>query len=30
MKDQIQDLPNFDKVEREVKRHIRKLEYNEL
>ena len=26
MKEQIQDLPNFDKVEREVKRHIRKLE----
>lgn len=26
MKEQIQDLPNFDKVEREVKRHIRKLD----
>lgn len=25
LKDQIKDLPNFDKVEREVKRHVRKL-----
>ncbi len=29
MKEQIQDLPNFDKVVREVKRHIKKLDIEE-